>query len=128
SANNWVCHLIDMDRRLQTSRHSGIFQSALQSQTVNHSSQHSHVVTLHTIHTIACSCNAPENVSPTDDDRHFHTFFDNGFDVLCIFCQTMGVNTILAFAHECFTVQFEDDSFVFHVLFESLTNINNIFF
>jgi len=86
----------------------------LQRHGIDDGGQHAHIISLNTIHSAFRRLKTAENIASTDDYRHLYTHTGYGFYVGSILRKTLIVNSELLVTHQCFTGEFEEDTFVFH--------------
>ena len=114
AANEWFGDLFQLDGRLEAGVHASALEGALQSHGVDDRRQHAHVVALGSFHTAFFGLHSAEDVSTSDHDGHLEPRIHDGFDFLRVLLQSVVVNAKLLLAHQRFTAEFEEDSFVLH--------------
>lgn len=82
---------------------------------IDHSREHTHVITLYAIDAKCFSLAASENISPANNNGQFYTQCADAFYFFTVLFEPGRVN-VSAFrrAHKRFTAELEDDAFVFH--------------
>src|ERR1700678_2374700 len=69
----WLRHLIHLDRRHDPGLHLAFLQGILQSERIDHRSQHAHVVCRNAVHHACLFSNTTEEIPSTHHNGDFNT-------------------------------------------------------
>ena len=98
--------------------HSFFFNSLSDSQSIDHRSEHSHMISCNTVKSSSFKGNSTKNISSSYHNGNFQfLFFYKKNNLLRKKCKKLGINTIALFSLQCLTREFEKDTFWCMVLF-----------
>ena len=89
-----------------------MLEGILQSERVHNGCQHAHVVGLSTLHATGSACHAAENIAAADNDADLMANGEQLLDLLGKMVGNLGVNAILAVAHQCFAGKLKKHAFI----------------
>src|SRR5690606_26785212 len=100
-------NLADFKCSHDTRGHASTLQRILQSQGVDDSCQHAHVIALPAVHPLACAPEPTENIASTDDKANLHARFANSGDFFRGGTECVDVKASLARLCQGFAAQLE---------------------
>ena len=110
AANVVLADFIDADRRHHSGEHPQSLQGILHRQRVHDRGQHAHVVGRDSIHAFLGQPGPPKQVATTDDHTHFDAVLAQFPHLARNACQHVGIDAIVALAHQDFTAELEKNS------------------
>jgi hypothetical protein len=111
--DEWLGHVLHLDRGLHSRLHADLDQTALQREAVDHRGQHSHVVSGRAIHAAVRGRQTAPDISSADHDRNLYPEIANLLHALGYFADDLRRDIVAAAAFlERFPAQFENDAFV----------------
>jgi hypothetical protein len=101
-----------LDRGHHAAEKSSLFNSILQSDGIDDSREHAHVIGGHPVHVDRLLGHAAEEVTTSDDDADLAAKCVNVCDLLGYFVNENGVDTEASACGQGFSGELEEDSFV----------------
>ena len=89
-----------------------MLEGILQGKCVHNGCQHAHVVGLSTLHATGSAGHAAENIATADNDADLMTNGEQLLDLLGKMVGNLGVDAILAVAHQCFAGKLQKHAFI----------------
>ena len=89
-----------------------MLEGILQGKRVHNGCQHAHVVGLGALHATGSAGHAAENVAAADNDADLVTNGEQLLDLLGKMIGNLGVDAILAIAHQCFAGKLQTHAFI----------------
>src|SRR5262249_35253913 len=105
-------HLRHADGALHARGHAQFLQRILQSQSVNDSGQHSHVIAGGAVNTALAAVQAAINIAATYNDDDLDTQLLHLLNLASDVMHRFGIDTVAALAPESFATQFQKNSAV----------------
>ena len=89
-----------------------MLEGILQGERVHNGCQHAHVVGLSTLHATGSAGHAAENIAAADNDADLMANGEQLLDLLGKMVGNLGVDAILAVAHQCFAGKLKKHAFI----------------
>ena len=89
-----------------------MLEGILQGKRVHNGSEHTHVIGLGAVHTTGGTGHAAENIAAADNDADLMTNGEQLLDLLGKMVGNLGVDAILAVAHQCFARKLKKHAFI----------------
>ena len=89
-----------------------MLESILKGKRVHNGCQHTHVIGLSTLHATGSACHAAENITAADNDADLMANGEQLLDLLGKMIGNLGVDAILAVAHQRFAGKLKKHSFI----------------
>lgn len=89
-----------------------MLEGILQGERVHNGCQHAHVVGLSTLHATGSTCHAAENIAAADNDADLMANGEQLLDLLSKMVGNLGVDAILAVAHQRFAGKLKKHAFI----------------
>ena len=89
-----------------------MLEGILQGERVHNGCQHAHIVGLSTLHATGSAGHAAENIAAADNDADLMANGEQLLDLLGKTVGNLGVDAILAVAHQCFAGKLKKHAFI----------------
>ena len=112
TANIGLADLVHLDSAHHAAGNIVVLEGILQGERVHNGCQHAHVVGLSTLHATGSAGHTAENIAAADNDADLMANGEQLLDLLGKVVGNLGVDAILAVAHQCFAGKLKKHAFI----------------
>ena len=112
TANIGLADLVHLDSAHHAAGNIVVLKGILQGKRVHNGSEHAHVIGLGTVHTTGGAGHAAENVAAADNDANLMTNGEQLLDLLGKMIGNLGVDAVVAIAHQRFAGELQKHAFI----------------
>ena len=112
TTNIGLANLVHLDSAHNAARNIVMLESILKGKRVHNGCQHTHVIGLSTLHATGSTGHAAENIAAADNDADLMANGEQLLDLLGKMVGNLGVDAIVAIAHQCFAGKLKKHAFI----------------
>ena len=112
TANIRLADLVHLDSAHHAAGNIVVFEGILKGERIHNGCQHAHVVGLGALHATGSAGHAAENVAAADNNADLVTNSEQLLDLLGKMVGNLGIDAILAIAHQCFSGKLQKHAFI----------------
>ena len=112
TANIGLADLVHLDSAHHAAGNIVVLEGILQGERVHNGREHAHIIGLSTLHATGSACHAAENIAAADNDADLMANGEQLLDLLGKMVGNLGVDAILAVAHQCFAGKLKKHAFI----------------